>query len=75
MLVGIQVILGQVIVLVNITRDDEGLSLVHALDGFLVAGDEVQHQIIMHEIGRADLVTLRQSQNGAAEEIAVVNGL
>ena len=72
MLVGVQVVLGQVIVLINITRDDEGLSLVHALDGLLVAGDEVQHQIVVHEIGRADLVALRQSQNGRSEEVTIV---
>lgn len=72
MLVRIQIILGQVIVLVHVTSDDQGLPLIHALDGLLVAGDEVQHLVIVHKLSRANLVALRQSQNGASIEIAVV---
>ena len=75
MLVGVQIVLGQVVVLVNVTRDDEGLSLIHALDGLLVARDEVQHIVVVHEFSRTDLVALRQSQNRAAIEIAVINCL
>lgn len=75
MLVGIQIILGQVIVLIHITSDDEGLAFIHALDGLLVAGDEVQHLVVVHKPSRANLVALRQSQNGAPIEIAVVRCL
>lgn len=72
MLVGVQVLLGQVIVLVQLARDDQGLAFVHALDGLLIAGNNVQHIVSMHKVGRADLVALRDRLGGRAIEIAII---
>lgn len=70
--VAVEVVLGQILVLVGLARNDQGLSFVHELHGLFIAGDEVQNLIAVDEVGRADLMTLRQGNNIAAIEIAVV---
>ena len=72
MLIGIHIFLGKVIVLVQVSVDDQRIAFVHALDGLLIAGDNVQHVVWMDEGRGAQLMPLRQLDGRSTIERSII---
>ena len=71
-LLAIQVFLRQVTVGGRLAHDNNGVTFVHALDGLVVTGDNGQHIVCQHEVGRADLMTLGSHNDRSAIELTGV---
>lgn len=62
--------MSQVAVLHGIAHQNQGVTLTNYLDGLVVASDDGQDIIIHLELGGAQLVALRSSNDVGAEELA-----
>ena len=71
-LLGQEVFLRKVRVLQRISRKDQGVALVHELDGLAVAGHDGQHVVRIQEVGAADLVALRDGNARGTEPLSIV---
>ena len=53
-------------------HQNNGVALVHALDGLVIASNNGQDIVIQSKLGRTNLVTLRGNHDRSSVELAIV---
>ena len=69
----IQVLLGQILILQRIAGDHDRVALADNLQGLLFASDHGDDLVAEQEVVGANLVALRQSEDGGTIELAIIS--